>query len=222
MFTGPVKLEKAEEWGVQQLSEEEFFTFITDKINNYDPSMDNREEEKPKKPAPKKAAPKKPAAAPKKETKPSTKQEKKPLTEKVVPKKKAEAEKVKVERKPGRKTRGRAGIEVDMEEINQISDIKEEGSGDVEGDVTKRAKKGVNGKTSKKRKADTDAAEPAIKTEMSDVVKDEPTSEGEEQAPPVVKKIAKEKVVKKSSVVKKDPEDKEKIGQKRGRGRPKK
>lgn len=34
---GPVKLRTAEECGITQLSEEEFFAFITDKIENYDP-----------------------------------------------------------------------------------------------------------------------------------------------------------------------------------------
>lgn len=36
---GPVKLQNADEWGITQLSEEEFFQFITEKINNYDPEQ---------------------------------------------------------------------------------------------------------------------------------------------------------------------------------------
>jgi len=82
---GPVKLQNASDWGINQLSEEDFFNFITEKINTYDPATAPP-------PVKAKAAPKPKVQPVKKEAKPkvqhvkkesqAVKQEVKPKAEK--------------------------------------------------------------------------------------------------------------------------------------------
>lgn len=189
-------MEKAEEWGITQLGEEEFFNFIKEKIENYDPSQDDGVDEKPKK----KPAAKKPAV------------EKKPVVKKepakaVKSSKKTAAVKAEVDVKPPvvekKKRTARNRVAINMSEDND-EEMREV--------VTKRVKKEENGKVSKNSMSDitTPDAKPIIKLEVSD-----------EPAPEVEKKVAEHKKPnkKKAVKVKAEPVDEEVT---RKRGRPKK
>ena len=55
---GPTKLQKAEEWGIKQMGEEEFHEFLKEKLEKFD-GQDEAEDEAPKKPAAKRAQKKK-------------------------------------------------------------------------------------------------------------------------------------------------------------------
>lgn len=224
-------MEKADEWGIQQLSEEQFFNFIKEKIENYDPLQDNGIEEK--KPTKKVAAakvkagavavPKQLPGSKKGDTNGSVKQKKV-----VVKNEKNSRKSVKIEddvdekppatgmkKKPSR--RARATIEIEM---------AEEGSGDAPAAVvpSKRIKKEASGKSSDKKSLSQSAIE---ETSAESGVKDEPVSEGETEVPQVSEKKARRKKEPKVAIepvvsVGAESLDQKPDSAKRGRGRPKK
>lgn len=57
---GPVKLEKATEWGLNQIREKGFLNFLTEKIENFDGSVPMDEGPKKGKKMPKKPKPERP------------------------------------------------------------------------------------------------------------------------------------------------------------------
>lgn len=189
---GPRKLEDAEEWGITQLSEEEFFNFIKERIESYDPSHDNGVEEKPKKKAVKKEVGKK--HEPKEEPKSPKKKE---------PKKKATSvrEEVGGKRKVAdikpKASRGRAAIEIDM----------------TEEDVGTKSIKSESGRAKKRTKAGESS------TSKQTAVKDEPVSDVEEPSMVETKVVTKKKSAKKELIVKTELPDEEAVKPKRGRSK---
>ena len=186
-------MEDAEEWGITQLSEEEFFNFIKERIDSYDPSQNNGVEEKPKKKAVKKELAKKPE--PKEEPKsPKRKESKKKattVTEEVGGKPKVADIKPKA-------SRGRAAIEIDMTE---------------EDDVGTKSTKSENGKAKKRAKAGESSTSKQL------AVKDEPVSDVEEPSIIETKVVSKKKSVKEEVIVKTELSDEEAVKPKRGRSR---
>lgn len=62
---GPAKLQKAEEWGIKQMGEQEFYEYLKDKLDKFDGQDDDEAEEvAAKKPAAKRSKKKKAADAP--------------------------------------------------------------------------------------------------------------------------------------------------------------
>lgn len=191
--SGPRKLEDAEEWGITQLSEEEFFNFIKERIDSYDPSQNNGVEEKPKKKAVKKEVAKKPE--PKEERKsPKKKKESKKattVTEEV-------GEKPKVADMKPKASRGRAAIKIDMTE---------------EDDVGTKSIKSEAGKGKKRTKAGESS------TSKQPAVKDEPVSDVEEPSVNEKKVVSKKKSVKEELIVKTELSEEETVKPKRGRSK---
>ena len=192
---GPRKLEDAEEWGITQLSEEEFFNFIKERIDSYDPSQNNGMEEKPKKKAVKKEVAKK--SEPKEELKSPKRKESK---------KKATTVREEVDEKPKlagikpKASRGRAAIEIDMTEEEDVG--------------TKRIKSetGESGRAKKR----TRAGESSTSKQLG--VKDEPVSDVEEPSMET-KVVSKKKSAKEKLIVTTEMSEEETVKPKRGRSK---
>lgn len=188
-------MEDAEEWGITQLSEEEFFNFIKERIDSYDPSQDNGVEEKPKKKAVKKEVAKKPE--PKESKSPKKRESQKKESQKKESKKKATTRE-EVDKKPKvadikpKASRSRVAIEIDMGEEDDRS---------VKSGRGKRRTKAGESSTSKQV-----------------AVKDEPVSDVEGPSTTETKVVSKKKSVK-ELIVKPELSDEETVKPKRGRSK---
>lgn len=183
-------MEDAEEWGITQLSEEEFFNFIKERIDSHDPSQNSEVEEKPKKKGVKKEVAKKRGA---KEELESPKRKGSKKKGKIVAEEKDEEPEV-ADIKP-KTSRGRVAIEIDMTEDD---------------DVGTKSIRSENGKAKKRTKT------AASSTSRQLAVKDEPISDVEEPSKIETKVASKKKSVKEELIVK--PED-EAVKPKRGRSK---